>query len=410
MARKILIIAEYEILNGGERSLLAVLPYLKEAGWQMSVLLPKDEVFGATDVDRRLTESPGPAARSKPVEQNAALNLNEALSTMEIPTIRLAKFDQQGNRLTQTEMRSQIAGQLIRDAPNLIHCNSLSTSRLCGPVARRLGIPAIGHLRDIIKLSRRAIEDLNELSQIIAVSQATRDWHVNHGIAAERTVVIYNGVDLKTFSPRCSPWVDQRTPDWRHTLHIDAAAPVLLFVGQIGLRKGIDVLLAAFEIIARVDSSCHLLIVGERNSLKEEAIVFETTLHDATARSDVSPRIHWLSRRSDIPDLMRESTLLVHPARQEPLGRVLLEAAASGLPMITTNVGGSSEILAGMESWQLIQPVDAELIAGRVLKLLQNENQRLEISRQLRQIAETRFSAESTAKAISAIYLNWIPD
>ncbi len=408
MARKILIIAEYEILNGGERSLLAVLPYLKEAGWQISVLLPNAGVSGTADVDRRMKESPGLPARSKPVEQNAALTLNEALSAMEIPTIPLIKCDRQGNRLTQTEMRSQIAGQLMSDAPNLIHCNSLSTSRLCGPVARRLGIPAIGHLRDIIKLSRRAIEDLNELSQIIAVSQATRDWHVNQGIAAERSVVIYNGVDLKAFSPRCSTTVDHRTSDLRKKLGIEAAAPVLLFVGQIGLRKGIDVLLAVFEIIARVDSSCHLLIVGERNSLKQEAIVFETALHDATASSDVSPRIHWLSRRSDIPELMRESTLLIHPARQEPLGRVLLEAAASGLPMITTYVGGSPEILAGLESWQLLQPVDAELIADRVLKLLHDEDQLLEISRQLRQIAETRFPAERTAKAISAIYRNWI--
>jgi glycosyltransferase involved in cell wall biosynthesis len=374
--RSALIVAEYGILNGGERSFLSVAAKLIRFGWTLTALLPPESEF------------------------------DSALQSLGIETLPLTKLDADGNRLSQDAMRDQIRQQIESTSPVLVHCNSLSTSRWCGPVCRELGIPSLGYLRDIIKLSRKAIADINELDIIIAVSNATRDFHVDHGMNPEKIEVIHNGVDSDQFFPRSlnNDSLTVKSKYIRHELNISLESPLLLFVGQIGRRKGVDILLDAFETISLQFPPCHLLIVGERNSQKQEAVEYEQSL---LARSDVPPsadRVHWLGRRNDVADLMRESDLLIHPARQEPLGRVLLEATASGLPMVTTRVGGSLEILKPLEEFELVVDVDKSSVASRVIKLLDSPNERDLISQRLRRMAISRFSVARCANEIHQRY------
>ena len=88
----------------------------------------------------------------------------------------------------------------------------------------------------------------------------------------------------------------------------------------------------------------HWLIVGERTSNKDESRNFESGLRSTAAQPPLAGRVHFLGSIADVPRLMTECVLLVHAARQEPLGRVLLEAAASGLAVVATDVGGTREI------------------------------------------------------------------
>jgi glycosyltransferase involved in cell wall biosynthesis len=265
----------------------------------------------------------------------------------------------------------------------------------------------VGHLRDIVKLSRRAMADINQIDLLIAVSQATKNWHVEQGLDPQKTLVIHNGVDLKLFCP--ASFNHPTELNLRGELGIPADVPLLLFVGQIGIRKGVDILLTAFELIAKQHPACQLLIVGQRNSQKQESVEYESQLHQTIERSLARHRIHWLGRRSDVAEIMQKSSILIHPARQEPLGRVLLEAAACGLPLVTTDVGGSSEILKSLSESELLQPLDAHSIANRVGRLLQDKNERVNLSGRLRVLAETQFSDDRCAAAIGACYSH-LPD
>ena len=110
----------------------------------------------------------------------------------------------------------------------------------------------------------------------------------------------------------------------------------ILCVGQIGIRKGVDTVLQSFLGLAGADPSLQLVLVGARHSQKQEAIEYERKLKTDSEASSFSDRIHWLGRMDDIPRLMNEAILLLHGARQEPLGRVLLESASSGLPLVAT--------------------------------------------------------------------------
>lgn len=364
-------VAEYGVLNGGERSFLAIAPQLVEFGWQLQVLVPPDSEF------------------------------EQALQAHRIPILPLLKQDSNGQRKSLVEIRQLLTDQLQSARPALIHCNSISTSRWCGPVARHLGIPAIGYLRDILRLSRQAITDINQLDQLVAVSHATRDWHVNQGMDPAKVEVINNGVDLEIFAPA----EDSQDNSTRAEFDFAESDPVVLFVGQIGMRKGIDLLIETFDRIANEIPTAQLLIVGERNSTKDEAIKFETGVHRTASESSAAGRIHWLGRRTDVAEIMRQADVLMHPARQEPLGRVLLEAAASGLPIVTTQVGGSPEILSSLEEFDLVQPLDSESLAKRTVDLLKHRQQRETISELLRQLAASRFSKSQCAASVHQCYL-----
>ena len=186
-----------------------------------------------------------------------------------------------------------------------------------------------------------------------------------------KCVVSYNGVDLDQFAPRPA------TGYLHRELNLPNAARLVATIGQLGLRKATDVALAAALEIASEVPDVHWLIVGERTSGKQESLDFERRLHSIAAEAPLAGRVHFLGRRNDVHLLLNECVLLVHAARQEPLGRVLLEAAASGLPVVATDVGGTREIFPTPDDGAVLVPPDnRQALANAVLGLLQNEPHR----------------------------------
>lgn len=374
-SRRILVFGEYGTRNGGENSFLAIAPELMNRGWEFHAAVPLESEFA------------------------------DALRASGIAVHDLALFNVDGQRKTQSGIRIEFANSIGLVKPDLVHCNSLSTSRICGPVTRQLGLPSLGYLRDILKLSKKAVSDINHLDAIIAVSSATRNWHCDQGIDSNKTFVVYNGVDPNQFFP--DPLSHQSEADCpvRSQLGIPPDAPLLLFVGQIGIRKGIDTLVDAFLNILESAPKTHLLIVGQRHSQKQEAIEYENQLKNKTGTSKHKTSVHWLGHRSDIPMLMRTATILVHPARQEPLGRVLLEAAASGLPILTTRVGGSTEILRNPEFESLLlEPDDPMELSSRILKMIGDSQWLDDLNSSLRDMANQEFSIERCVQQLDSHY------
>jgi len=297
------------------------------------------------------------------------------------------------------ELRAELANILREVQPDLVHANSLSTARIVGPVACDCGIPSVGHLRDIVRLTRRAVEDLNTHRKLVAVSQATRDYHVAQGLDAAKCVVVYNGVDLCEFQPRGA------TGYLHRELVLPASARLIATVGQLGLRKGTDTaLLAARQVFEQVGEG-HWLIVGERTSAKDESREFEALLHSIAAEKSLADRVHFVGHRDDIADLLAECVLLVHAARQEPLGRVLLEAAASGVPVVATDVGGTREIFPRVADGAILVPPDRPAALARaVVGMLQNETRRRILATAARLRAERAFDIHTAAARLIEQY------
>jgi glycosyltransferase involved in cell wall biosynthesis len=367
---EILILCEYPTLNGGERSMLATLDGVRAGGFAPVVMGPPDGLLAAELVAR----------------------------SVELIPFQCHASD--GTRIAQNLLREDLAGTLRRRRPALLHANSLAMGRLSGPVAADCGLPSIAHLRDIIRLSAQAVADLNRHRRLLAVSAATREFHVSHGLDAEKTHVLYNGVDLKQFCPQ------PPTCYLHRELGLPADAQLIGTIGQIGLRKGQDVLLDAASLIAERAPVAHFLIIGERNSDKGESRRFESDLRNA-ACGLLTGRVHFLGRRNDITLLLNELTLLVHSARQEPLGRVLLEAAASGVAVVATDVGGTREIFPpDSDAARLVPPDDAEAMAAAMLEVLANRPLRDRLGAGARQNAERRFNLRTAVRNLLSQYAN----
>jgi glycosyltransferase involved in cell wall biosynthesis len=349
-------------LLGGERSMLATLAAVAAAGFEIQIAAPPHG------------------------------SLTAALRECGISQVAWSTRDASDERLPLDHLRAELANLVRVVEPDLIHANSLSTARISGPVAVDCGVPGIGHLRDIVKLAGQAVSDLNAHRRLVAVSRATRDFHVTQGIDPSRCVVVHNGVDLNEFTAR--------PPNGylRRELSLPPTARFIATIGQLGLRKGSDVALTAALQIAPEAPDVHWLIIGERTSNKEESRDFEELLHSIADEPVLSGRVHFLGSRSDVSQILNECVLLVHAARQEPLGRVLLEAAASGLAVVATDVGGTHEIFPTEADGALLVPPDNRAaMADAVRSLLHDDERREMLASGGRKRAEEAFDIRNSA-------------
>lgn len=363
---RIAILFEYPTLLGGERSLLASLERLRSEFDFIALSPPSGD-------------------------------LAEAITRVGIDAAPSPLFDRHGTRLPRQDAQIRLAETVRALNADLLHANSLAMGRLTGAIASDLQSPCTSHLRDIIGLSKRAIEDLNRNKMLLAVSAATRSFHVGQGLEPARTIVVPTGVDLELFAPRAP------NPQIRVSLGIPPTAVVALTVGQIGLRKGWDLLAEVSETIARAAPNIHLLFAGERYSQKAETIEYEAALR-RRLHTALPSRVHFLGNRGDMPDLMAASDLLVHPARQEPFGRVLLEASAIGLPIVATDVGGTAELLQDGISARLVPPNNPGHLAAAILEISANASLRSQFAAAARQSVSTRFSADIAAERLAAVW------
>ncbi len=365
---EVFLLCEYPTLNGGERSMLATFDGIRANGFTPAVIAPPE----------------GPLAE-----------------TLASSGVELLPFDfraEDGRRRPQNILRERLAAILKRRRPMLLHANSLAMGRLSGPVASELSLPSLSHLRDIVGLSAQAVTDLNCHQRLLAVSHAVRDFHIAGGLAAEKVHVVYNGVDLERFRPRPA------TGYLHQELGISPQTPLIGTIGQIGLRKGQDILLQAARLIADRAPTAQYLIVGQRCSEKDESLCFERRLHEELGENLVG-RVHFLGVRNDIEQLLNELTLLVHPARQEPLGRVLLEAAASGCAIVATDVGGTAEIFPreSNAAW-IVPPQDANALGEAMVQLLEDTTFRQRLAVAARQRAEEQFDRRTAAEHLLRHY------
>jgi glycosyltransferase involved in cell wall biosynthesis len=366
---RLLILCEFPTLLGGERSMLSTLPAIRAAGFDIYIAAPPT----------------GPLAAA--IEAAGATRVDWSVAS------------EHGVRRPLDKLRGNLDRLIRRVEPALVHANSLSMARVSGPVTAALGIPSIGHLRDIVKVSDQALADLNCHRRLIAVSEAAREFQSRHGLDATKCVVIHNGVDLEIFQPRPA------TNYLHRELGLPPTARLIATIGQLGPRKGTDVVLAAAQQIAERLPDLHWLIVGERTSDKDESHDFERLAHDLAAERRLVRRVHFLGQRDDVPQLLNECTLLAHAARQEPLARVLLEAAASGVAAIATDVGGTREIFPTEDDGALlIPPDDPRTLADVIDTLATDVTRRHALARAARRRVETAFDVLHAATRLIEQY------
>jgi glycosyltransferase involved in cell wall biosynthesis len=172
---------------------------------------------------------------------------------------------------------------------------------------------------------------------------------------------------------------------------------VWLAVGRFEAAKDYATMLRGFAKVREQDPGTVLLLVG-RGSLQEET--------EATTRAlGLDDTVKFLGVRRDVPELMSAADGYVMSSAWEGLPMVLLEAAAAGLPIVTTAVGGSREIVYDEESGFLVPARDPDALAVAMLRLMRlSDAQRREMGERGREHVQDRYGLPRVADRWEALY------
>lgn len=212
---------------------------------------------------------------------------------------------------------------------------------------------------------------LQQAEHIVAVSDKIREELIDIGLPPERIETILNGVDLTEFHPSASPSAADR-----NTLGLPADVPLAFFAGDIRTnRKNLDTILQALVDVPDL----HLAVAG---SLPDSPY---PRLADDLG---VASRTHFLGFRKDVAALMRASDFFVFPSRYEACTLVLIEALASGLPVITASTTGGAELVTPESGIVLENPNDTHALAAAMLTLTNDDATRRSMQHAARGVAE----------------------
>lgn len=228
-------------------------------------------------------------------------------------------------------------------------------------------------------------------AQTVLVSSL--DYAKENGIRHHRLVAYPFGVDVQRFSPGDSAKARER-------FGLRSGVPTMVFVGGLDAAhyfKGVDKLL---ETCARLVSPWQLLIVGDGNRRS----IFEERVREL----GISDQVHFAGSVpfEDLPEAYRAADVHVLPSldRSEAFGVVTLEAMATGIPSVVSDLPGVRSVIAAEETGLLAEPGSIELLALALERLLGDSVLRERFGKAARQRAVEDFSKEKVADRLISIY------
>ena len=224
---------------------------------------------------------------------------------------------------------------------------------------------------------------LRLLSRVIFVNHMTRNAYRQLFKAPEsRCLTIYNGVDTGKFSGSRS-----RRVEVRQKLGLKEQDVMVITTGNLTPVKGQRVLIQAIENLVRKQLAIHCFIVGEGESRKD--------LEEQITLLGLERSVELLGYRDDIPSMLSGADIFCFPSLNEALGFSLLEAMASGLPVVASNVGGIPEVVTHGREGLLVPPGRYLDLSASIEQLAKDAGMRREMGNEGRKRVKEVFSLES---------------
>ena len=198
----------------------------------------------------------------------------------------------------------------------------------------------------------------------VAMSPALAQAYREAGMPEDRLRMIPQGVDVERYRPAADRAV------LRRELSVAEDEPVLVFLGSLVERKGIDVLLAAWERIHRERPAARLWLVGRDRFADDPAAESFLERCLGTLSPAARARVERFGVRGDAERFLQAADAFLFPSRREGFGTAIIEAMACGVPCVASNVGGSRAILSGDDAGLLFEAGDAAGLAARLEQVL----------------------------------------
>ena len=292
------------------------------------------------------------------------------------------------------------AGYVGLRLTQLLEIPLIHTGHSLGRVKRRR-LLATGLKQDQIEqrynISRRieAEEDTLANAEIVIASTSNEieeQYSLYDYYHPQSMAVVPPGTDLERFYP--PDGTEPKTSIYRDITHFldDAQKPMILALSRPDERKNIATLIKAFGHSRELQEIANLVIIaGNRDDLRDMDSGAQQVLREMLILIDAYnlygcisyPKKH---KADDVPIVYRIASanggVFINPALTEPFGLTLIEAAASGLPIIATEDGGPRDIIGNCQNGLLIDPLDEEDITSALLKLLTDHDYRNQLAEQ----------------------------
>ncbi|MBI3469375.1 MAG: glycosyltransferase [Planctomycetes bacterium] len=264
--------------------------------------------------------------------------------------------------------------------------------------ARRAGVPHVvagirvaeRHSRWHLALDRWTA---GMVDRYVCVSQAVAEFSRTIGrLPPEKLVVIPNGIFVPEYS--------QATPLDLAELGVPSRRHAITHVGRLDRQKRVDWLLTAAEQFLPDLPDHDLLLVGRGPEQRR--------LEQLATRLSIRDRVHFVGWRDDVPAILKASDLLVLTSGWEGMPNVVLEAMASGLPVVATNVEGIREVLGPTAQSQVVSPGDLEAFAVLVLAIARNKILQKKLGDANQDRVRREFTIPNSIKAYEQLYADLV--
>jgi glycosyltransferase involved in cell wall biosynthesis len=311
------------------------------------------------------------------------------------------------NPLAELRLLAAFFALIRKVKPDLVHHVAMKPVIFGGLASRVLRVPAavfavtgLGFLfvRDdwAARLIRSLITPLYRFAlghpNSITIFQNPDDRHLfsrRHLLKLDRAVTIRGcGVDMSEFRPGPKP----------------EGPPIVMFPARIIGDKGVHEFIDAVRRLKAEGRDAHFVLVGRRDPANP------TDVPEATIQSwQDEGLVEWWGYRQDMPDVLRQATIICMPSYREGLPRGLIEAAASGIAIVTTDVAGCREVVDHRLTGLLVPLKDGAATARAIGDLLDGPDICQQYARQARTKAKTEFSVEQFVADSLAVYEQVLP-
>jgi glycosyltransferase involved in cell wall biosynthesis len=242
---------------------------------------------------------------------------------------------------------------------------------------------------------------LSQVDCVISNSAVHGDFLRRLGVRT-RIEVILNGVDLGRYKP--APGMAESMAV-RRALSLKERARLIVAVGAVHPRKGIDLLLEAWPAVASANPEAELCVLGLRHDVNNPKLAeFRWKIQSLISGSGAAERIHFLGYRQDVPDILSASDLFVFPSRMEGMPNAMLEAMACGVPVVTCPFIGMSPDLGEAGVHFLQAGHDPREIAAACNRVLSDRDLHRSLSQNGRAWVEGKLDLERCLDRYAGLY------
>jgi glycosyltransferase involved in cell wall biosynthesis len=388
---RILLVNTAARLGGAERSLLELALAIDRERFELLAVVggegPLAEALGAGGVEVEIV----------PMER-----LERTVNP-----IRLA-----GHVVAVAGASGSIAGIVRERGAELIHSNGVQSQVYAGEGAKRAGVPCVWHARDMVSPGPLAGRVYGNASRVIAISDAVRSHLLGTGAPSDKVRLVRNGLDLSAFA-EAAP-----REDARRELGLDPGAFVAGTAGVFVPWKKHEDFIRAFDLLCGKELDENSARAGgavEVASLvPARAVVFGGDLFGdqgayafelrKLADELGGGRIVFAGWREDMAAMLPALDVFVSASEGEPFGRVVVEAMAAGVPVVSTDSGGKGEIVEDGKTGILVPQGDVGSISRAMDELRRDPDMRARMSSEGRRVALEKFAVDRAAREVEAVW------